>query len=131
MFGRVMWAKATSRRSKVWLLAGVFLLSAVLSPFVASQPAYADTASDIHDINYKHYAATYLRDCLYQTPAETKNRVLQSRLSDYNYTRFFASNSWLVGIGAYMEPTDGVAGCTEGELVRTALRSLGYESNPH
>ncbi|MGE5299045.1 MAG: hypothetical protein ACM3KF_03325, partial [Acidobacteriota bacterium] len=74
MFGRAMWVKATSRRSKVWLLAGVFLLSAVLSPFVVSQPAYADTAGDIHDINYKHYAATYLRDCLYQTPAETKNR---------------------------------------------------------
>lgn len=127
MFGRAMWAKATSRRSKIWLLAGVFLLSAVLSPFVASQPAYADTAGDIHDINYKHYAATYLRDCLFNLPNETKNVVLQARANDSN--RFLAS-SHKVGIGLYLEPTDGLAGCEEGGLVSTALQSLGYANNP-
>lgn len=89
--------------------------------------AYADTASDMHDINYKHYAATYLRDCLYRLPNETKNTVLQARANDP--TRFFAS-SWKVGIGLYMEADDGLAGCEEGSLVQTALESLGYAGNP-
>ncbi len=127
MFGREKWVKLSSRRNKVFVLAIVFVVSVILSPFLSVQPAYADTAGKIHDINYKHYAATYLRDCLYHLPNETKNTVLQARANDPN--RFFAS-SWKVGIGRYLESTDGVAGCEEGELIKRALLSLGYADNP-
>lgn len=92
-----------------------------------AQPAYADTGSDIHDINYKHYAAIYLRDCLSRLPDDRKNTILQARANDPNV---FLSSSWKVGIGLYLEPTDGVAGCEEGTLIQTALLSLGYADNP-
>lgn len=101
--------------------------------------AYADTKSDIHDMNYKYYAAIYLRDCIYHRSQETfggkahaaLNTVSQSVLDD---SSFLKSNNklanGLVNIGRYFERDDGVAGCEEREIVKSAMASLGYGDNP-
>lgn len=108
------------------IVAVVFLFVTVLQLF---SPAitYAKTVDDIHDINYKYYAARYLRDCLAGLDSRLKNSIPLAALNE---------NTWLTGgdhkviTGYIFEPTDGLAGCAETGLVKTAMMSLGYENDP-
>lgn len=108
------------------IVAVVFLFVTILQLF---SPAitYAKTVDDIHDINYKYYASRYLRDCLAGLDSRLKNSIPLAALNE---------NTWLTGgdhkviTGYIFEPTDGLAGCEETGLVKTAMMSLGYENDP-
>ncbi|MGB4957724.1 MAG: hypothetical protein WBO49_04700 [Candidatus Saccharimonas sp.] len=108
------------------IVAVVFLFVTILQLF---SPAitYAKTVDDIHDINYKYYASRYLRDCLAGLDSRLKNSIPLAALNE---------NTWLTGgdhkviTGYIFEPTDGLAGCGETGLVKTAMMSLGYENDP-
>lgn len=108
------------------IVAVVFLFVTILQLF---SPAitYAKTVDDIHDINYKYYASRYLRDCLAGLDSRLKNSIPLAALNE---------NTWLTGgdhkviTGYIFEPTDGLAGCAETGLVKTAMMSLGYENDP-
>lgn len=108
------------------IVAAVFLFVTILQLF---SPAitYAKTVDDIHDINYKYYAARYLRDCLAGLDSRLKNSIPLAALNE---------NTWLTGgdhkviTGYIFEPTDGLAGCEETGLVKTAMMSLGYGNDP-
>lgn len=108
------------------IVAAVFLFVTILQLF---SPAitYAKTVDDIHDINYKYYAARYLRDCLAGLDSRLKNSIPLAALNEH---------TWLTGgdhkviTGYIFEPTDGLAGCEETGLVKTAMMSLGYENDP-
>ncbi len=95
------------------MLATVFQL---LTPTLA----YAGTKEDIHDMNYKFYAARFIRDCLFQLDARFKNSIPQNGI---NSGAWLTSNH-VVNIGRYFEPNDGQAGCGDAELVKTAMTSL-------
>ncbi len=95
------------------MLATVFQL---LTPTLA----YAGTKEDIHDMNYKFYAARFIRDCLFQLDARFKNSIPQNGINNGTWL----TSNHQVNIGRYFEHDDGVAGCGEAEIVNTAMKSL-------
>lgn len=97
----------------VFLLATVFQL---LSPALV----YAGTAEDIHDQNYKYYAARFIRDCLFNLDSRFKNSIAQVAINNGTWL----TSNHKVNIGRYFEHDDGVAGCGEAEIVNTAMKSL-------
>lgn len=97
----------------VFLLATVFQL---LSPALV----YAGTAEDIHDQNYKYYAARFIRDCLFNLDSRFKNSIAQVAINNGTWL----TSNHQVNIGRYFEHDDGVAGCGEAEIVNTAMKSL-------
>lgn len=118
---------SAKNRSK-WALsivAIVFVLATILQLFTPT-PVYADTESDIHDMNYKYYAARYLRDCLFNLDSRFKNSIAQNALNEGTWLY----SGYKVNIGRYFERDDGVAGCDETSIVKTAMTSLGYGSDP-
>lgn len=118
---------STKNRSK-WALpivAIVFVLATILQ-LLTPTPVYADTESDIHDMNYKYYAARYLRDCLFNLDSRFKNSIAQNALNEGTWLY----SGYKVNIGRYFERDDGVAGCDETSIVKTAMTSLGYGSDP-
>ena len=90
----------------VFLLATVFQL---LSPALV----YAGTAEDIHDQNYKYYAARFIRDCLFNLDSRFKNSIAQVAINNGTWLK----SNHQVNIGRYFEHDDGVAGCGEAEIV--------------
>ena len=108
------------------VVAMVFVFAVVMQ-LLTPVLAYAKTVDDIHDMNYKYYAARYLRDCLAGLDSRLKNNIPLAAMNE---------GTWLTGgdrkviTGYIFEPTDGLAGCEETGLVKTAMMSLGYEKDP-
>lgn len=112
----------TAKKHSRWtmpLVAAVFVLATVfqlLSPALV----YAGTAEDIHDQNYKYYAARFIRDCLFNLDSRFKNSIAQIAINNGTWL----TSNHKVNIGRYFEHDDGVAGCGEAEIVNTAMNSL-------
>lgn len=117
-------SKVYKPRIRLFFVSLLIAFASIATPFLVSTPTYADTASDIHDITYKYYAARYLRDCLANRGSARKH--IDSR---YIIDGAFTSGHKVV-IGRYLEPVDGLAGCEESALINTALLSLGYADDP-
>lgn len=121
--------KTRKPRARLVFISILIAVASIITPLTATTPAYADTQSDIHDINYKYYAARYLRDCLAQLPGNQKGLIRQAALDQHVFLNPAQSNT-KVSIGRYLEPDDGLAGCEETNLIQTAMASLGYGDDP-
>lgn len=105
----------------------VAIVASSLSPLF-SNPAYADTASDLNAINTKYYSALYLRDCLSQL-GSAGNQIPDSLVQAWSFlVPATGGSNHTVAIGQTLVPDSGVAQCSSTQLAQSAVQAVGYQN---